>query len=127
GAGERLATDLDAAAYEIAHRRRQQHFAVVIGEALGDAAAHRGDERMRRSEIDADRVATRVRLGRSAELGDAALDVGGEALDEHQPADLARRRLRVVALVERGSEPLARQPALAPELALDGVDLVARP
>src|SRR5690349_11473831 len=60
------------------------------------------------------------------ELGDAALDVGGEALDEHQPAYLARRCRRVLALVERGSEPLARQSALAPELALDRVDLVAR-
>ena len=64
--GQRVEADLAALLVEIAHGRGQQHAALVVGQAFGHAAAHGRDERMRGAEVDADRKAALVRIGRLA-------------------------------------------------------------
>ncbi len=54
----------------IAHDRRQQRAAVLVGQHVGHAVAHRGDERVRRAEVDADREPPLVRRRRHAGFGD---------------------------------------------------------
>ena len=68
--GERVVADLAAAAFQVAHGRRQDHAALVVGQALGHAVAHRGDQRVRGAEVDAHRDAALVRIGRLAGFGD---------------------------------------------------------
>ena len=51
---------------EVAHDRRQDHAALRVGQAFGHAVAHRGHQRMRGAQVDADRDAALVRIGRLA-------------------------------------------------------------
>jgi hypothetical protein len=46
--------------------RLQDHAAGVVGQAFGHAVAHGRHERMRGAEVDADRDAALVRVGRAA-------------------------------------------------------------
>ena len=46
----------------------------VVGQALGDAVAHRRHQRMRRAEVDADRDAALMRVGRTTRFGDLQQD-----------------------------------------------------
>ena len=62
--------DLGPAVGEIANRRGQDRPPFGVGQALGDAVAHRGDQRMGGAEVDADDMAALVRIGRRAGLGD---------------------------------------------------------
>ena len=66
---ERGVADLAAAAFQVAHGRRQDHAAVFVGQALGQAVAHGRDERVRGAEVDAHRDATLVRIGGLAGFG----------------------------------------------------------
>jgi hypothetical protein len=68
--GERIVADAASAAVEVLHGRRQQRAALRVGQALGHAVAHGGDERVRRAEVDAHCDAPRVRIGRLTGLGD---------------------------------------------------------
>ena len=69
-AAERVVADLAAAAFQVAHGRRQDHAALVVGQALGHAVAHRGHQRVRGAEVDAHGDAALVRIGRLAGFGD---------------------------------------------------------
>jgi len=64
------AADAPAALLEVAHHRRQQNMAVLVGQHVGHAAAHGGDERVGRAEVDTDRETPLVRRRRHAGFGD---------------------------------------------------------
>mmetsp|Transcript_21951 Transcript_21951/g.86050 ORF Transcript_21951/g.86050 Transcript_21951/m.86050 type:complete len:536 (+) Transcript_21951:2893-4500(+) len=80
---QRLGTDLAAALRQVAHRRRQDHPPLGVGQALGHAMPHRRDERVRGAQVNADGDTALVRIGRGARLGD--LKKG------HQASSAARR------------------------------------
>jgi hypothetical protein len=48
-----IEANLPAVAVQVAHHRRQQHAALVVGQAFGHAVAHRGHQRMRGAQVDA--------------------------------------------------------------------------
>ncbi len=61
---------LDAPVGKVTHDRGQQRPVLGVGDDFGDPAPHRGRERMRRSQVDADGQLSLVRLGRFPRLGD---------------------------------------------------------
>ncbi len=63
---QRIEADLAAVVVEVAHGRRQQHAALVVGQAFGHAVAHRRHQRMGGAEVDAHGNATLMRIGRLA-------------------------------------------------------------
>ena len=91
---DRRMADLPAAAVEVAHRRRQNHASGLIGQAFGHAVTHRGDERMRRAEVDADGDAAVVGVRRLAGLGNLQQRHGvmtrGRAAAHRRPRRSAR-------------------------------------
>ena len=112
-----LRADLAPATVQVTHGRRQDGTAAAVHQAVGNAMAHRGDQRVRRAEIDADRDTARVRVGRLAGFGnlqqghgsvvkgvDAFGQIGAKAGDEHQRSHplggLRRRRWRVEQAAE---------------------------
>ncbi len=114
--GHRVVADLAAALAEVAHHRGKEHPALRVGQAFGHAVAHRGDQRMRGAQVDADGGAAFVGIRRGAGFGDlqqghgkpllsqlfgAGLEVFAKALDEHEGSHLLRRRGRVMRLVEQ--------------------------
>jgi hypothetical protein len=66
----RVEADLPAAAFQVAHHRGQQHAALRVGQAFGDAVAHGRHERVRGAQVDADRDAALVRVGSLPGFGD---------------------------------------------------------
>ena len=62
----RVKTDLAALPRHEAHDRRQDHPTIVVGQALGHAAAHRSHQRMGGAQVNAHRDAALVRVGRLA-------------------------------------------------------------
>ena len=65
----RVKADLAALARHEAHDRRQDHAAIVVGQTLGHAVAHRSHQRMGGAQVNAHRDATLVRVGRLARFG----------------------------------------------------------
>lgn len=69
GVGANALPHLDAIG-EIAHRRRQDHFAAIIGQGRCDAAAHGSDQGIRGAQVNPYRQAALVWLGTLSGLGD---------------------------------------------------------
>jgi hypothetical protein len=100
------------------------HATGVVGQALGDAVAHRRHQRVRRAEVDADRDAALMRVGRTTRFGDlqqairllfqcvqTPIDVMDKAFDEHQDAHFLAARGKSRSIVEQRLEALQAQPA----------------
>ena len=65
----RVKADLASLIRHEAHDRRQDHAAIVVGQTLGHAIAHRSHQRMGGAQVNAHRNATLVRVGRLARFG----------------------------------------------------------
>ncbi|MCY1449339.1 NAD-specific glutamate dehydrogenase [compost metagenome] len=55
---------------EVAHRGRQDHAALFVGQGFGDAAAHGSDQRIGGAQVDPHGQTTLVRLGALSGFGD---------------------------------------------------------
>ena len=120
----RSGADLATPLRQVSHGGWQDHAPLPVGQALGEAVTHCGDERVRRAQVDADRDAPLMRIGRCAgfgylqeshgsgvERGEALVDIGTEALNEHQCADL-----RTLRPARRGCRQGGAGSTLAPQL-----------
>jgi hypothetical protein len=61
---------LAATAFKVAHHAGQDHLPSLIGQALGQAVAHRSHQRMGGSQVYAYANAAGMRIGRLTGLGD---------------------------------------------------------
>jgi hypothetical protein len=81
-------TDIGAAIRVVAHHRRQQGPPLIVVQADGNATAHRGDQRIGRTEVDTDGELVLVGGGRLTGLGNLKQAIF------ILPATPARRRFR---------------------------------
>ena len=95
---------------------------------------------MRRAQIDPDRNAPLMRIGRAAGFGnlqtepwsllsqrfETAIEVGLETIDEHQRPHLLRGRGEIVLLIERALQLDQRVLAVSHDLVVECLDLCQR-
>ena len=88
--GSRFIAYLAFSVLQIAHDGWQQHPALLVGQAFGNAVAHSGYQRVRRTQVDAHGNAPLVRVRRLAGFGNLQqrhgfLSCMGEGCLRHGP------------------------------------------